>query len=146
MKGSILLAIAAVACAGNAVARDAAQDERDIRRTEAALCHAFETGDADTLRNGLDARFTLTDSKGHVTDRAQNLAGVARRDPRYDAFRNHDQTIRLYGDAAIVSGITSISGRSGASAFSGDFRFTDTWIRRDGRWLLAASHASPLAP
>jgi ketosteroid isomerase-like protein len=119
-------------------------DEREILQTEAALCHAFEAGDAAYLRQALDPRFTLTGSTGVVTDRAQNIAEVEKREPSYDVFRNHDQVVRLYGDAAIVTGVTSIEGRAGGEAFAADFQFTDTWVRRDGRWLLAASHASRL--
>jgi ketosteroid isomerase-like protein len=130
--------------AGSASARDAAQDRRDLLQAEAVLCQAFQDGDATTLREWMDDSFTLTDSKGAVTDLAQNLDDVARRDPYYDVFRNHGQDVRLYGDAAIITGITTIRGRSGADAFAADFQYTDTWVYRDGRWKLAASHASRL--
>jgi len=130
--------------AGLARAHDRAADEREILRVEAALCHAFEIGDADSLRRQLDRGFTLTDSKGQVSDFAQNLAEVARREPSYEVFRNHGQKVRLFGDAAIITGITTIKGHSGANAFAGNFQYTDTWIRRDQQWLLAASHASRL--
>ncbi|TLY49539.1 MAG: nuclear transport factor 2 family protein [Gammaproteobacteria bacterium] len=130
--------------AGNAAGRGAVDDEREIRRVEAELCHAFEIGDAQTLRKDLDATFTLTSSRGEVTDLAQNLDEVAKREPRYDEFRNHDQKVRLYGDAAIITGITTIKGTSEGKAFAADFQFTDTYVRHAGRWLLAASHASRL--
>ncbi|GAB3088916.1 nuclear transport factor 2 family protein [Lysobacter terrae] len=143
MKGWMLTPLLILA-ASPAQARDAAQDEREIRRVEAAICHAFEVGDAEYLRTALDSRFTLVDSRGTVTDLAQNLAEVAAREPRYQEFRNHDQSIRIYSDAAIVTGITSIKGTAGGEAFQADFRFTDTWVYRDGNWILAASHASRL--
>lgn len=135
---------AAIAAAGAAQAQDAARDEREILQVEAALCRAFETGDVQALRDGLDPTFTLTDSRGTVTDLDQNLAEVASGDPDYEVFRNHGQEIRLYGDAAIVTGITSIRSHSAGETFEGDFQFTDTWVRRDGGWKLAASHASRL--
>jgi ketosteroid isomerase-like protein len=124
--------------------RGAGADEKEIRRIEAALCHAFEAGDAAYLRHALDPGFTLTGSTGVVTDFAQNISEVEKREPAYDVFRNHDQVVRLYGDAAIVTGVTTVEGRAGGEAFAADFQFTDTWVRRDGRWLLAASHASRL--
>lgn len=128
-----------------AQARDSAQDEREILRVEAEVCRAFEAGDADTLRRHLEPTFTLVDSRGTVTDLAQNAAEVARREPVYEMFRNHDQRIRLYGDAAVVTGITSIRSRAAdGEVFEGDFRFTDTWIHRDGTWKMTASHASRL--
>jgi ketosteroid isomerase-like protein len=120
------------------------QVTQQLLRAEAAACQAFEAGDADAVRHALTADFTLVDSHGNVTNLKQNLAEVAAREPFYDEFRNHDQQVRLYGDAALIVGITSIRGRADGKAFAADFRYTDTWIRRGGKWLLAASHASRL--
>lgn len=144
MRSLLMLAIAAALAPSPAHARDRVNDAREIRRVEAELCKAFETGDAATLRRELDATFTLTNSRGEVSSFAQNLAEVAAREPHYEIFRNHDQNVRLYGDAAIVTGITSVKGTSKGEPFAADFQFTDTYVRRNGRWLLAASHASRL--
>ena len=138
-----LLIVAALASGNQARARSAAQDEQEIRRVETELCSAFETGDAMVLRRDLDARFTLTNSAGEIANFAQTVGEVEKRDPFYDVFRNHDQVIRLYGDAAIVIGVTSVAGHSQDKPFQADFQFTDTWIRdASGHWKLAASHAS----
>ena len=116
-----------------------------LLQAEAAACHAFEAGDAAALRKALTPDFTLVDSRGNVTGLEQNLAEVAAREPYYDEFRNDGQQVRMYGDdAALIVGVTHIRGKAGGEAFAADFRYTDTWIRRDGRWLLAASHASRL--
>ena len=145
MKLPMLLAAVFVFVATTvAHARDAAQDEREIRRVEAALCAGFESGNGSVLEKYLDERFTLTGSRGEVTDRKQNIAEVTKREPRYEVFRNHDQKIRFYGEAAIITGITTIKGNSEGKSFAGDFQFTDTWVYRDGVWKLAASHASRL--
>ncbi|WP_426703217.1 nuclear transport factor 2 family protein [Rhodanobacter sp. Col0626] len=117
---------------------------RTLLQAEADACRAFEAGNANVLRHALTADFTLVDSHGNVTNLEQNLAEVAAREPFYEEFRNHDQQVRLYGDAALIVGITSIRGRAGSKAFAADFRYTDTWVRRHGKWLLAASHASRL--
>lgn len=143
-KSAGLLLAATLAASGSAAARDKAADERDLRAVEAQVCQAFESGDAGTLRKLLDDTFTLTNSRGEVTDLEANLAEVASREPHYDVFRNHDQKLRLYGDAAIITGITTIKGTSHKEPFAADFQFTDTYVRRDGKWLLAASHASKM--
>lgn len=144
MRHAIWMVVVSLLVPGVAMARDAAQDEREIRRVDAALCRAFEAGDGDALRRYLDETFTLTDSRGTVTDLAQNLAEVERREPRYEVFRNHSQTVRVYGDAAVTTGITSVEGSAGGAPFAADFQFTDTWIYRDGGWKMVASHASRL--
>ena len=140
-----MVMIAMLASAGMQSTADASPDAREILRVEAELCRAFEKADADALRAGLDPTFLLTDSRGTVAGFEQTIAEVASGEPDYEVFRNHGQEIQLYGDAAIVTGITSIRSRSGDAMFEGDFQFTDTWIRRPGGWKLAASRASRLS-
>lgn len=141
-KHWLLVMLMGIAATASAVEPNPAT--RELLKVEAAACQAFEAGNADALRGMLTTDFTLVDSHGNVTNREQNLAEVAAREPFYDEFRNHDQRVRLYGDTALIVGITSIRGRAGGEAFAADFRYTDTWIHRDGQWLLAASHASRL--
>ena len=143
MKDFARLAALLILVAGSASARGTG-DAGAILRNEARLCAAFETGDAATLRRYMDTTFTLTSSRGEVSDFAQNLAEVAAREPRYQVFRNHDQKVRIYRDAAIVLGVTTVKGMAAGKPFAADFQYTDTWIRRDGVWKIAASHASRL--
>ncbi len=124
---------------------DAKADEAVILERIHKACAAFEKGEADYLVEFLDESFTLTDTRGQVTTREQNLAEVRKREPRYDVFRNHGMKVRVYGDSAVVTGITSIKGTSGGTAFAVDVQFTDTLIKRDGKWRMVASHVSPLA-
>ena len=141
-----MLCMAAIAVAASPLVKSAddARDTREILRVESALCRAFEAGDAARLREGLDARFTLVDSSGEVSGLEHVLGEVQRREPAYTVFRNHDQSVRLYGDSAVVIGITSVEGRSQGEAFAGRFRFTDTWVRTAAGWKMVASHASRL--
>jgi ketosteroid isomerase-like protein len=139
--------IATAVALGSAGVHAAAPDllEAALLHAESTLCAAFERGDAATLRRYLEPSFTLVDSRGEVSGYAQNVDEVARRSPRYETFRNHDQTVRRYGDTAIVIGITTVKGNADGTPFAADFRYTDTWLYRDGTWKIAASHASRLA-
>jgi len=139
-----LLIAPGLSATGDAKAGAKADEAIILERIHKA-CAAFEKGDVDYLVEFLDETFTLTDTRGQVTTREQNLAEVRTREPRYDVFRNHDMKVRVYGDSSVVTGITSIKGMSGGSAFAVDVQFTDTLIKRDGKWRMVASHASPLA-
>jgi ketosteroid isomerase-like protein len=140
MKVAIaFLVFATFASASPATSR--VDDEHEIRRVEGALCDAIRTGDAATIGQLEDETYTLTNSHGAVTTRADDIAD-AKKGVRYAEFRNHDQTVRLYGDAAIVLGVTSVKGASEGKPFEADFRFTDTYVRRADGWKIAASHAT----
>jgi len=49
--------------------------------------------------------------------------------------------VRVYGDTAIVTGRTNATA-SGGSGLTVILRFTDVFVRRDGRWIVVASHAT----
>jgi ketosteroid isomerase-like protein len=108
-----------------------------------AACDAFRLQDLPALEKLLAPEFTLVSSSSQVQSREENLEEVRKGDPKYQVFRNHDMTARVYGgDAAIVQGITTVKGTSGGQAFEVDVRFTDTLIRIGGEWKLVVSHVT----
>jgi ketosteroid isomerase-like protein len=127
------------------VAADDRSDEAAVIAALHAACDAFEKGDATWLEQALDERFTLTDARGAMTTKADELAAVRAREPRYEIFRNSDMKVRLHGDAAVVTGVTTVKGSSAGKPFHTRLQFTDTLVRRAGRWSIAASHVSPAA-
>jgi len=120
----------------------AATDEAAIRNVERALCDAIQTGDAAAIARLEDETYTLTNTHAEVSARADDIADAKKGEIRYTEFRNHDTTVRLYGDAAIVLGITSLKGTSGGKPFALDVRFTDKYVRRADGWKIAASQAT----
>lgn len=118
-------------------------DEAAILQRLHEACEAYERGDADYLENFLAEGYTLTGTRGNVTHREDDLAQVRSGEPQYEVFRNHGMVVRFYGeDTAIVNGITSLKGTFHGEPFELDAQFTDTMVKQDGVWMLAASHAT----
>ena len=141
MKLTQLVFLAALAAPMLASATPA-DDTREIERVERELLDAIRTGDAATIEKYEDETYTLVSTRGEVTTRADDIADAKKGEIRYTEFRNHDTTMRLYGDAAIRIGITTLKGTASGKPFALDVRFTDTYIRRADGWKLAASHAT----
>ncbi|MEP7157475.1 MAG: nuclear transport factor 2 family protein [Betaproteobacteria bacterium] len=111
-------------------------------------CDAFRLRDLARLEKLLATEFVLVDSQGNVQSRAQNIDEVRAGDPVYEIFRNQDMSARIYGansDAAVVQGITHVKGMSAGKTFEVKVRFTDTLVKRDGRWQIVVSHTTGLA-
>jgi ketosteroid isomerase-like protein len=130
---SLMLALAQESDEGNAVL----QTERD-------LAMAYQRGEADAIAQGVMEDYTLTNSMGKVTTRADDIAEAKKNDPKYEIFENYDMNARVHGDAAVVTGKTHTKGISGGKPFDSVFQFTDTFVKDGGRWRLLASHASKL--
>ena len=91
----------------------------------------------------LTADFTLTLSNGEVSTRADEINELSSGKVHYDVFENYDMLARLYGnDTAVVLGKTRVKGTADGKPFDRIVQFTDTLIKRDGRWQLAAGHVS----
>jgi ketosteroid isomerase-like protein len=146
-RARALGAIALGACAVMALGAEATTPaEQTVMGVTQATCDAFRNHDVAALERLLSKDFTLIGSDASVQPRSQAFDEVRAGDPAYDEFRNHDMTARVYGDVAVVQGITSLAGQSGGHAFALDVRFTDVLVKRDGRWQIVTSHATRIAP
>lgn len=134
----VLLALVAPAIAASP------SEEKAVLDALHAGCEAFRIGDVRRVTEFLGEGFTLTGSSGVVTTREETIAEVRNKEPRYEVFRNHGMKVRLYGDTAVVNGITTVKGTSGGKPFAAELQFTDTLVKRDGKWRIVASHVSPL--
>src|SRR5262249_57290645 len=119
--------------------------QQEVLQFERDACKAFLDADVSALERVLTEDFTLTLSNGEVSTRANEINELQTGKIHYDVFENYDMTARLYGDAtAVVIGKTRVKGTSEGKAFDRVVQFTDTLIKRDGRWQLAAGHVSRL--
>lgn len=57
----------------------------------------------------------------------------------------NDIRTRIYGDAAVVTGVGRHEGTYKGTPFADPPAiWTDTWVRRDGRWQVVAAHATSI--
>jgi len=119
--------------------------EQEVLQFERDACKPFVDADVAGLERVLTADFTLTLSNGEVNTRADEINELRSGKVHYDAFENYEMKGRLYGDnTAVVLGKTHVKGKTNGKPFDRVVQFTDTLIKWDGRWQVAASHVSPL--
>ena len=140
----ILLAVTIiVATCGCANTRAVETDKATLAQLQQELARAWVAGDRVGIERIIAPEWTTTGPDGSRADRATVLGQVF--DSRVHTIRQvdiDDVQVHVFGDAAVVTGRTH-----GVGAFSGTpydvvIRFTDTFVRRDGRWQAVASHAS----
>jgi ketosteroid isomerase-like protein len=57
-----------------------------------------------------------------------------------------DMKVRVYGDAAVATYMTTDKGKYKGQDISGKYRWTDTFVRRGGTWLIVAGQGTPIQP
>ena len=143
MKFATLIVFFAVLICRLSSAQTPAQQE--VLQFERDACKAFLDADVSALERVLTPDFTLTLSNGDVSTRADEINELQSNKVHYDVFENYDMLARLYGnDVAVVVGKTRVKGTADGNPFDRVVQFTDTLIKRDGRWQLAAGHISRL--
>jgi ketosteroid isomerase-like protein len=144
MRSTLVIAFLILSTWRLAMAQTAAQQE--VLEFERDACKPFVDADVAGLERVLTPDFTLTLSNGEVNTRADEINELRSGKVHYEVFENFDMLARLYGDdTAIVLGKTRVKGKSDGKPFEHVVQFTDTVVRRDGRWQVAASHVSPVA-
>ena len=122
-------------------------DEREVLQLENEVARAWVQRDTQTLEHILADDYTLGGTEDALITKAQYIAGLDNPEFEIDSAIVDDLRIRVYGDAAVVTGRATYQGRyKKHGRYLRRFRFTDTFIRRDTAWKCVASHASALAP
>jgi ketosteroid isomerase-like protein len=114
----------------------------EVLQTERELCTAYLKSDSGAIAQGVMEDYTLTNSTGKITTRANDIEEAKKNDPKYEVFENYDMKVRVHGDTAIVTGRTHTTGISSGKPFDSEFQFTDTFVKNSGRWRLLAGHVS----
>jgi ketosteroid isomerase-like protein len=89
--------------------------------------------------------FTWTSPWGMVFTKADDLALVRSGEDVITSWALADMNVRVYGDAAVVTGRDTIKETYKGKDVSSQYRWTHTWVKRDGRWQCVAGHSSEIA-
>ena len=95
--------------------------------------------DADAMEQMLDPDFVLTDYDGSLLNRAQFLASIRDRANQLTVEVSENMALHRHGDTVVVVGATHERGTLKGKPYEHHGRFTDTWIKRNSRWLCIAS-------
>ena len=122
-------------------------DVKVLLDLESKMARAWVQQDAQTLEQILADDYTLAGAGDALIGKDQYVAGLDNPEFRTTSVILADLRIRVYGDAAVVTGRATYRGWSKKRGrYVRRFRFTDTFVRRESTWKCVATHASGLAP
>jgi hypothetical protein len=113
-------------------------DAKAIIALELELTDLLARGAFDEYASHLAPGYVLTTEQGQVLTRSEALAGWRARGPG-DRMTPSEMHVRVYGDTAILSA------RVVGTDSSTPDRITKTFVRINGKWMLAALHVSQIA-
>jgi hypothetical protein len=122
-------------------------DIKVLLELEGKMAEAWVQRDTQTLEQILADDYTLAGAGDAVIGKDEYLAEIVNPEFGTTSAIVDDLRIRLYGDAAVVTGRATYRGWSKKrGSYVRRFGFTDTFIRRVNIWKCVATHASGLGP
>jgi ketosteroid isomerase-like protein len=80
-----------------------------------------------------------TDPTGRVTNKAEDTTDLSSGDYKIQSEELSDLTVHIYGNIAVAAATNTMKGTYKGQDLSGKYRFTDTWVKRNGKWRVVAS-------
>ena len=118
-------------------------DMARLRAIQQELSVAWMAHDRATLERLIAPEWVVTHVMGERIDRAEALRDMVDSDATQMTANDVDEIeIRVFGDAAVVTGRTHARGTQSGTAFDVRLRFTDVFVRRSDEWQAVASHAT----
>ena len=89
--------------------------------------------------------YMWTGANGEVATKAQEIAFLKSGEHVFTSWVLAEMKVRVYGDAAVVTGRNAIKETHKGEDVSSRNRWTHTWVKRAGRWQCVAAHRSKIA-
>ena len=117
---------------------DAGPAARALFRLEADFARAVIDRDAAALRRIVAPQWVYSDESGTMS-RDEGIAAFTAGADTVQEAGNEQMRAIVYGNTAVVTGVLWMRGRGARGPFRNRYRYTDTWLRMDGRWRCIAS-------
>ena len=119
-----------------------------LSQMERGWNEALKNHDAAWFEKNLADDFTdISSGSGALSMKAEDIANLKSDKTVYESLELSNLRVRIEGNAGVVTGVNHIKGQDEqGQAFDVRLSFTDTYIKRQGRWLAWASQHTRVRP
>jgi ketosteroid isomerase-like protein len=141
----MMLFVAAMALSSSTVA---ARDQAAVAALDTEYQAAVFRNDSATMDRILADDFVLVLGNGTVHRKADLLAEARAASISWEEQREIDdsQTVRVWGDTAVITAKLWVKGTQGGKAFDRKLWFSDTYVRTKDGWRYVFGQASLALP
>jgi hypothetical protein len=141
-----LAALALVLLVPAAPADDRGAVEATLRGLEAEWIGVYRSHDLAVLDRLIAADFVGTLADGSMRGKQAHIDSYKVDFETVAGVTSDEVVVHVFGpDVAVVTGRYAPTLKH-PGVVPGRFRYTDTWVRRGGRWQCVATHENALAP
>lgn len=123
---------------------DPARTKAELTRLADQWDKAIVRQDRAVIEANMAEDFRQIDGAGNLEDKASFVEGLMSPKLQIDPYTVEDFDVRLYGDVALLSGRTKMTGQYDGKHFQSHYRYIDIYVRRDGRWRIVSVQISKI--
>ena len=123
-----------------------AQDKSVVAALDTEYQLAVQNNDVETMDRILTDDFILVLGNGKVITKDELLASAKNKEVLYEYQEETEQTVRIWGDTAIVAALLWSKGIENGKPFEHKLWFSDTYVRTPSGWRYAFGQASLRLP
>ena len=116
------------------------EEEEEVLRLEKEFSQAIVKNDAEAVGRFLADDWIIIDPDGGIIDKASFLGVIKSGALTHEMMESDDTRVRIYGNTAIVTALTTTKGKFSGQVFTTQERATDVFVKQNGRWQCALSH------
>ena len=141
-----LLAAAALVPTMAAAAENRERDVAELTRLSDAWDKAIIRKDEKAIADNMAEDFRQIDPRANLETKKSFVAGIL--DPKLtiDPYTVEEFEVRLYGDTALLSGRTHMTGKYDGEVFESNYRYIDIYVRRGGAWKIVSVQVTKFPP
>ena len=98
--------------------------------------------DRAAIEQNMAEDFRQIDGSGSVESKASFVNDLMSPDLQIDPYTVEEFDVRLYGDVALLSGRTRMTGRYEGKPFTSHYRYIDIYVQRNGAWKIVSVQIS----
>jgi ketosteroid isomerase-like protein len=128
------------------LAAERTADVAELTRISDAWDKAIVRKDEAAVAANMAEDFRQIDGYGNLETKKSFVAGIV--DPKLsiDPYTVEDFEVRLYGDTALLSGRTHMTGKYDGKPFESNYRYIDIYVRRNGAWKIVSVQITKIPP
>jgi ketosteroid isomerase-like protein len=119
--------------------------QEELLTFEEGFSQAVAANDAPAIGRFVTDDWVIVDADGSVIDRSRFISVIESGALTHESMESTDVEVRVHGDTAVVTGITTSKGQFMGEGFTTRERATDVLARLNGRWLCVFSQLTRVA-
>jgi ketosteroid isomerase-like protein len=139
------LAVLALAALATPLAAQSSPAEKELTDLENRWAEATVKADVAFFDTLYADEYLAIDPEGATFTKAQDIANVKSGNFKMASYKLDEMKVRVHGDVAVVTGRNTVKATYMGKDISGSYRFTDTFVKRGGRWQVLTTQGTAVA-